>query len=267
MKKIAIYGKGGIGKSTISANISALIGSQGKKVLQIGCDPKHDSTLLLTQEPISTVLDLARNNRNLKTEDYLVRGIHGVDCIEIGGPAPGVGCAGRGIISGMEIIERHKLIENGNYDIVIYDILGDVVCGGFFEPLKKKKVDKIFVVTSGEFNSLFAANNLCKGYINCMLNQVGIKFGGVIANLRGGEQELEIITKFCQEISAPLVGAIPRDERIEQSTILGKPIIDMENTSNLSALYMSIYERMETDNINTIPKPLELMELRQLFLR
>ena len=266
---IAIYGKGGIGKSTVSSNVSAILAYSGKKVLQIGCDPKHDSTLLLTGSDQVTVLDKI-NYVELKKDDLIKKGIYGIDCVEMGGPTPGVGCAGRGIITGMKMLDDLKILDDNEYDVVIYDILGDVVCGGFFEPLKGGFVDKFYVVTSGEFNSLFAANNLLQGYINCKLEKKGVRIGGLIANYRGGKDEEEIVNSFAQLVNVPLVSCIPRDLRIEQSTFKGIPIVQMNNQYANCEDLVSMYKEIAKDifsisNTEIKPKAVTLNEIRKLY--
>ena len=264
---IAIYGKGGIGKSTITTCISAFLAEKGKKVLQIGCDPKHDSTLtLLNKKKIVTIIDSLDRN-DLNEDELIVEGIHGIDCVEIGGPDPGVGCAGRGIISGLMRLEKMNKYKITNYDHVIYDILGDVVCGGFFEPLKKKKVQKMYIVTSGEFNSVFAANNLCKGYINCGLDKKGISLAGVIGNCRGIQREEDIISDFCHYINVPLVTLIPRDERIERCTMSGINIIDSDIGSEISRYISNIVSSIESDIEIKKVNVLSLEELRKMYER
>lgn len=259
--RIAIYGKGGIGKSTIVSNLSALIGARNNSVLQVGCDPKHDSTLLLLQEEATTVLSSYLNH--ISEESIVKKGYNGVDCIEIGGPSPGVGCAGRGIIKGLEIIKQLGVLDKA-YNYVFYDILGDVVCGGFFEPLKGGFVDRMYIVSSGEFNSLFAANNLCRGYRNCGLGERGIVLGGVIGNCRGIENEELLLDEFCKRINVPLVTLIPRDNRIEKSTFYRKPLISTQDTDLLGP-FKKIVESIEDGAYGTkSPNYLELSELREL---
>ena len=166
-KEIAIYGKGGIGKSTVCANLAVALAQTGQRVLQIGCDPKHDSTRLLTGgRRLPTVLDYLKDvpEEQARTEEVLREGVLGVGCIEAGGPRPGVGCAGRGIISAFEFLERRRVKER--YDVVLYDVLGDVVCGGFAVPIRREYANAIFLVTSGEFMSLYAANNILRGIRN-----------------------------------------------------------------------------------------------------
>ena len=264
--RIAIYGKGGIGKSTVAANVSALLSKRNKTVLQVGCDPKHDSTLLLVDgEPVTVLSGLSMEN-SLSVSDIVKKGKGNIDCIEIGGPAPGVGCAGRGIIKGLEIIKRLGVYSK-TYDYIIYDILGDVVCGGFFEPLKGGFVDEMYIVTSGEFNSLFAANNLCKGYLNCNLSSKGVKMGGIIGNCRGIDNEKLLIEAFCNQLNVPLVAMIPRSNKIEKSTFEGVPIVDYytELEHEIVTPLEDIANSFCNENkINLIPKPLELNELREL---
>ncbi|MDR0451619.1 MAG: AAA family ATPase [Treponema sp.] len=210
MPEIAIYGKGGIGKSTIAANISAALGREGKRVLQIGCDPKHDSTrLLLRGERITTVLDYVRETApdKCRLSDIVHAGAFGVDCVEAGGPEPGVGCAGRGILTTFELLDRLG-IKGNRYDAIIYDVLGDVVCGGFAVPIRRDYAEKVYIVTSGEFMSLYAANNILRGIRN--YDQAGNRAGGIIFNSRGEEEE-ELARRFCAAVSLPLIACIKRD--------------------------------------------------------
>lgn len=265
--RIALYGKGGIGKSTIASNISACFARRGMRVLQIGCDPKHDSTMLLSNGEYETVLDVLcqKSLSELSIHDIVHRGKFGIDCIEIGGPKPGVGCAGRGIIKGIDTIERLGILEN-DYDVIIFDILGDVVCGGFFEPLKGKKVDAMCIVTSGEFNSLFAANNLCAGYLNSGVFQKGVKLRGIIGNLRGLEKEDQIIQNFCNKLNVELISTVPRSSLIEHCTFEGVTVAEKYSDSQIASVYENIVHcLLSTDNKFSFPKPLPLEQLRSLF--
>lgn len=266
MNQIAIYGKGGIGKSTISSNISVRMAQKGCRVLQIGCDPKHDSTLLLLNNPIDTVLDVVTSRTDYSSTDFLKEGVLGVGCIEIGGPAPGVGCAGRGIIRGIEAIEECGVLDDQKYDLVIYDVLGDVVCGGFFEPLKKNRVNEIYIVTSGEFNSLFAANNICKGYLNCRLAEKGIVLAGVIGNYRNVNRESEIVKEFCSEVNLRLIAEISRDAHIESSTALGVPFVrafpNIDSTNKIDVICQYVFMGKKE---NLVPKPLSLEGIRSII--
>ncbi|MCL1912404.1 MAG: nitrogen fixation protein NifH [Eubacteriaceae bacterium] len=207
--EIAIYGKGGIGKSTVAANLSAAMSMNGSSVLQIGCDPKHDSTrLLLGGRRLDTALDYMRNTNppDYNLNAILATGFAGVGCIEAGGPQPGVGCAGRGIISLFELLSTFQL--KGRYDATMYDVLGDVVCGGFAVPIRREYADTIFIVTSGEFMALYAANNILRGIRNYDGSQARV--GGVILNRRGIDDEADRVQAFCSAVGLPVIADIPR---------------------------------------------------------
>ncbi|MBQ1395692.1 MAG: AAA family ATPase [Eubacterium sp.] len=215
MREIAIYGKGGIGKSTLSANITAALGRAGKRVLQIGCDPKHDSTKLLTGgRRITTVLDHMRETGALdhRLDQVLFTGEYGCGCIETGGPKPGVGCAGRGIISAFELLEKFHVKEE--YDMVLYDVLGDVVCGGFAVPIRREYANTIFLVTSGEFMSLYAANNILRGIANYDTGTGRV--AGILYNSRNVRDEDERVRTFAEAVGLPIFAKIPRSDAFAQ---------------------------------------------------
>lgn len=214
MKQIAIYGKGGIGKSTISANISYQLSSEGFKVAQIGCDPKHDSTrLLLGGKSQTTVLDHI-NSDSKDAGDTVSLGKNGILCIETGGPEPGVGCAGRGILTAFNFINDNDIIKDDT-DFIIYDVLGDVVCGGFAVPLRRKYADSVFIVTSGEFMSLYAANNVLKGIRN--FDNDKCRVAGLILNMRGNEGEYEYVKNFADAVGLPIIAKIPRSMKFSEA--------------------------------------------------
>lgn len=264
--KIAIYGKGGIGKSTIASNISAVLAKKGNKVLQVGCDPKHDSTILLSTESNDTLLNQLLSNKSMLLDDVVKKGIYDIDCIEIGGPEPGVGCAGRGVLKGIEVLKAISL-DFDKYDLVTYDILGDVVCGGFFSPLTQGGlVDELYIVTSGEFNSLYAANNIVKGYLNCKLYNKNVRLAGIIGNLRNVKNEREIIETFCKAINVKLIACVDRDEIIEHSTMEGIPLIDYDSKSKATKQIKDISEYiLLNDKTQSDAKCLTLKELRELY--
>ncbi len=224
--KIAIYGKGGIGKSTLSANISAALARCGKKVLQIGCDPKHDSTRLLTGgKPVMTALDYMKTTPVAlqRLDRVLHRGYGGIVCAEAGGPEPGVGCAGRGILSTFALFERLGLDMNA-FDVVIYDVLGDVVCGGFAVPLRRQFADRVYVVTSEEFMALYAANNILKGVKN--FDDGGHRLSGLILNSRGEDEDRQSVERFAAAVQLPICKVVPRSDLFRRAERLEKTVVE-----------------------------------------
>lgn len=223
--RIAIYGKGGIGKSTMSANITASLTDRGLKVLQIGCDPKHDSTRLLLDgmEPM-TILEYMRTTppSERRLQDVIHEGYGGCLCAEAGGPEPGIGCAGRGIISSFDLLEDLG-IDDVEKDVVLYDVLGDVVCGGFAVPMRNEYAEAIYIVSSGEFMSIYAANNILKGVGNYNPDRIG----GIIFNSRGGSEERERIMRFSEAVGVPVIAEFDRSPLFSESEQAGRPLVDM----------------------------------------
>ncbi len=265
MKEIAIYGKGGIGKSTISSNLSAALSKLGKKVLQIGCDPKHDSTrLLLGGENITTVLDYIRDMSpdEYKIEDVIKQGYGKVDCVEAGGPNPGVGCAGRGILTTFDLLERFSVKDRG-YDLVLYDVLGDVVCGGFAVPIRHEYADVVYIVTSGEFMSIYAANNILRGIKN--YDDHMKRVGGLIFNQRGVEYETERVKRFSEKVGTPICETFPRSDEFTNSERLSIPLVEMKDSS-LSTKFLNLAQRIMDTNEFYEAKPLTDEELEMVVL-
>ena len=213
MIKIAVYGKGGIGKSTTISNLSVALANKGLKVMQIGCDPKADSTTNLHDgSEINTVLDLVRERKDdFKLDQMVIEGYKGILCVEAGGPTPGMGCAGRGIIAALEKLERKGAYETYKPDIVFYDVLGDVVCGGFSMPMRAGYADKIFIITSGEYMAIHAAVNIATAIDN-FKDRGYASLGGVILNKRNVKNEEEKVNEFIENIDSKLVGILDRDE-------------------------------------------------------
>ncbi|MDR3270253.1 MAG: AAA family ATPase [Peptococcaceae bacterium] len=243
MKEIAIYGKGGIGKSTLSANLSAALALAGRRVLQIGCDPKHDSTRLLTHgQKLTTALDYMRQTQPLeyKIEDILLHGFAAVGCVEAGGPKPGVGCAGRGIISTFELLNQFKLKER--YDTIVYDVLGDVVCGGFAVPIRREYADTIFVVTSGEFMALYAANNILRGIRN--YDGENKRIAGILYNRRNIEGEDERVARFARAVGLPIRADIPRSDAFTRAERDHMTVMEQNCDGKLTRLFVQLAQEL-----------------------
>jgi len=263
IKQIAIYGKGGIGKSTTTSNISAALSVQGYKVMQFGCDPKSDSTNTLRGgKYIPTVLDTLREKNVVKSHDVIFQGFNGIYCVEAGGPAPGVGCAGRGIITAVQLLKQQKVFEELDLDFVIYDVLGDVVCGGFAVPIREGIAEHVFTVSSADFMAIYAANNLFKG-IQKYSNSGGALLGGVIANSINAPYAKEIIDDFVHQTNTQVVEYIPRSVTVTQSELQGKTTIEAAPDSKQAAVYRSLANKIATHTESKTPSPLEVSELRE----
>lgn len=240
MKKIAIYGKGGIGKSTTVSNISAAMAEMGKTVLQIGCDPKADSTRNLTGgKNIPTVLDILRDQGDAELEDFVVKSSTGVLCVEAGGPVPGIGCAGRGIITAFEKLEELEAYDTYRPDVVLYDVLGDVVCGGFAMPIRGGYADEVCIVTSGEMMSLYAASNIAQA-VKSFGSRGYASLRGLILNSKNIELEEELVKKAASEIDAPILYRLPRDGAVQQAEAEGKTVIEALPDSDMAEHYRSL---------------------------
>jgi nitrogenase iron protein NifH len=263
IKQIAIYGKGGIGKSTTTSNISAALASAGYRVMQFGCDPKSDSTNTLRGgKYIPTVLDTLREHAQVKPEEVVYAGFGGVYCVEAGGPAPGVGCAGRGIITAVQLLKQLHVYEDLDLDIVIYDVLGDVVCGGFAVPIREGIAEHVFTVSSADFMAIYAANNLFKG-IKKYSTSGGALLGGVIANSINAPYAKAIIDDFAKQTSTQIVEYVPRSVTVTQSELQGKTTIEAAPDSEQAGVYKRLAKRIAEHTDSKVPSPLEVQELRE----
>lgn len=259
---IAIYGKGGIGKSTTTSNISAALAEQGYKVIQIGCDPKSDSTNTLRGgNYLPTVLDSIRTGGKIKLEDVSVKGFGGVLCIESGGPVPGVGCAGRGINAAISLLTDMNVFEEFGADYVLYDVLGDVVCGGFAVPIRDGITDRAYVVSSSDFMAIYAANNLFKA-ISKYAPTGGAKLGGIIANGIIADYSSEIIDDFVDKTGTKVAGYVPRSIDITKSELIGKTVIEALPNSKQADVYRNLAKYISGNEDLAIPSPLGTNELR-----
>ncbi len=261
-KHIAIYGKGGIGKSTTTSNISAALADAGYKVIQIGCDPKSDSTNTLRGNTyLPTVLDSLRGGSKVRLSDISARGFKGVLCIESGGPVPGVGCAGRGINAAVNLLQELKLFEEFEPDFVLYDVLGDVVCGGFAVPIRDGITDRAYVVSSSDFMAIYAANNLFKA-ISKYAPTGGARLGGIIGNGLSAGYSKNIINDFAQKTGTKAVAYVPRSLVVSQSELYGKTVLETNPASEHAAMYRGLAKYIaETDDLS-VPNPLDVTELR-----
>ncbi len=268
MRKIAIYGKGGIGKSTTTQNTVAGLVEMGKNVMVVGCDPKADSTrLLLGGLAQKTVLDTLREEgEDLELEDVLKLGYKATRCVESGGPEPGVGCAGRGIITSINLLEQLGAYDpDKKIDYVFYDVLGDVVCGGFAMPIRDGKAEEIYIVCSGEMMAMYAANNICKGIVKFAEAGV-VRLGGIICNSRKVDNEKSMIEEFAQRLGTQMIHFVPRDNMVQKAEINRKTVIEFEPTHSQADEYRALCRKIDQNKMLVIPKPLTMPELEELLI-
>ena len=266
LRQIAIYGKGGIGKSTTTQNLTAGLVEHGKKVMVVGCDPKADSTrLLLGGLAQKTVLDTIRDEGEDVELDKIVReGYGGTRCVVSGGPEPGVGCAGRGIITSINMLENLGAYTD-DLDYVFYDVLGDVVCGGFAMPIREGKAKEIYIVASGEMMALYAANNIAKG-IKRYARTGGVRLGGIICNSRNVDRELDLLRAFAKELGTQLLYFVPRDNIVQRAEINKKTVIEYKPDSNQAQEYRNLAEAVINNTKFDIPTPMTQERLEEILL-
>ncbi|VGO15882.1 Nitrogenase iron protein 1 [Pontiella desulfatans] len=269
MRKIAIYGKGGIGKSTTTQNTVAGLAEAGNKVMVVGCDPKADSTrLLLGGLAQKTVLDTLREEgEDVELDDVIKDGFGATRCVESGGPEPGVGCAGRGIITSINLLEQLGAYEEDqNLDYVFYDVLGDVVCGGFAMPIREGKAEEIYIVVSGEMMAMYAANNICKGIVK-FADAGGVRLGGLICNSRKCDNELELITELANRLGTQMIHFVPRDNIVQHAELNRKTVIDFAPESGQADEYRALSKKINDNTMRVIPTPLEIEDLEDLMVK
>ena len=245
MIKIAVYGKGGIGKSTTVSNVAAALAEKGLKVMQIGCDPKADSTMQLRHgEAVPTVLELVNQRKNdFELEDMVRIGFGGVVCVEAGGPTPGMGCAGRGIITALEKLKEKGAYEVYQPDVVLYDVLGDVVCGGFTMPMRKGYADKVFIITSGENMAIHAGANIAMAVQN-FKNRGYASLGGIILNRRNVKREEEKVQELADDFETIVVGKLTRSELVTDAEEQGKTLMECYPHSEMAEEYRTLTENI-----------------------
>ncbi len=267
MRQIAIYGKGGIGKSTTTQNTVAALAEAGNHVMVVGCDPKADSTrLLLNGLCQKTVLDTLRDEGDdIELTAILKSGYGNTKCVESGGPEPGVGCAGRGIITSINMLESLGAYTS-DLDYVFYDVLGDVVCGGFAMPIREGKAQEIYIVASGELMALYAANNISKG-IQKYANTGGVRLGGIICNSRKVDNEYALLEAFAQELGSQLIHFVPRDNIVQRAEINRKTVIDFEPEASQAEEYRKLAANIKNNRMFVIPKPMTQDRLEELMMQ
>ncbi|MBN1117281.1 MAG: nitrogenase iron protein [Bacteroidales bacterium] len=268
MRKVAIYGKGGIGKSTTTQNTVAGLAEMGKNVMVVGCDPKADSTrLLLGGLAQKTVLDTLREEgEDVELDDVIKEGYGGTRCVESGGPEPGVGCAGRGIITSVNLLEQLGAYEEDlKLDYVFYDVLGDVVCGGFAMPMREGKAQEIYIVVSGEMMAMYAANNICKGIVK--FAEAGeVRLGGLICNSRKVDNEEAMIEELAKRLGTQMIHFVPRDNMVQRAEINRKTVIDYDPSHGQADEYRALAKKIDENKMFVVPKPLEIEDLEKLLI-
>jgi nitrogenase iron protein NifH len=268
MRKIAIYGKGGIGKSTTTQNTVAALTEMGRKVMVVGCDPKADSTrLLLNGLAQKTVLDTLREEgEDVDLDDIRRRGFGDCLCTESGGPEPGVGCAGRGIITSINLLEQLGAYDKDqNLDYIFYDVLGDVVCGGFAMPIREGKAQQIYIVCSGEMMAMYAANNICKGIVK-FAEAGGVRLGGLICNSRKVDNEREMIDEFAKQLGTQMIHFLPRDNDVQRAEIQKKTVIEWDPHCLQADEYRTLARAIDQNENFVIPQPLAISTLETLLV-
>ena len=268
MRKIAIYGKGGIGKSTTTQNTVAGLAEMGNRVMVVGCDPKADSTrLLLGGLQQKTVLDTLREEgEDVDLDDILKEGFKGTRCTESGGPEPGVGCAGRGIITSINLLEQLGAYqEDKKLDYVFYDVLGDVVCGGFAMPIRDGKAEEIYIVCSGEMMAMYAANNICKGIVK-YADAGTVRLGGLVCNSRKVDNEREMIEELAKRLGTQMIHFMPRENQVQRAEIHRKTVIDYSPEHAQADEYRTLAKKIHDNEMFVVPKPLTINELETLLV-
>ena len=258
IKKIAIYGKGGIGKSTTVANLSAVWASDELNCLVIGCDPKADTTRTLYGSRIPTVVHTLKDNRTPEKEDLVFTGFKGIQCVESGGPEPGVGCAGRGVIVAMKRLEKLDIFDE--MDVVVYDVLGEVVCGGFSVPLREKYADEVLIVTSGEYMSLYAANNIVRG-----VKKLKGNLSGIVCNCRNVDNEEQIVNDFAKRIGTHVVGTIHRSNLIQDAELDAKTVVEKYPESDEAQEYRNLASSIMHNEKVSVLEPMDDEEFEEFF--
>ena len=270
IRQIALYGKGGIGKSTISSNLTAALSGMGIKPAQIGCDPKADSVnTLMGDKFIDTISEITREygNSEESIRKAICSGFNNILCMESGGPIPGQGCAGRGVLVALDLIRQYKIFEQHNIDLVVYDVLGDIVCGGFAQPIRHGFAEEVYIVTSGEYMSLYAANNIAFSIKQFAEQGLKVRVGGIIGNLRNTPNEKEIIENFAEKLKLPVIQMIPRSDCVQKAELQGKTVIEAFPDSEQAGVYFDLAHKILNNKDKFIPEPLSKQEIAVIARR
>lgn len=256
MESIAIYGKGGVGKSVIATNLSVHYAQAGLRVLHVGCDPKHDSAIRLLETPdnIRTVLEvLSDNPEETPSEEFLTIGRYGIACCEAGGPLPGVGCGGRGVARVIETLDEMQILQSGRFDVAIFDVLGDVVCGGFAAPLREGFARKVVIVVSEEPMALFAANNISRAV--GIYQENGVRLAGLVVNLRSNEASLDTLYAFAERLGTVILGVIERDPLIIEGEKVQRTILEYGPDTRAARVLREVGEVLRGQDLDSLPIP------------
>ncbi len=268
LRQCAIYGKGGIGKSTTTQNLVAGLAELGQKVMIVGCDPKADSTRLIlhskAQETIMHLAAEAGSVEDLELEDVLRVGYSDIKCVESGGPEPGVGCAGRGVITAINFLEEEGAYDE-DLDFVFYDVLGDVVCGGFAMPIRENKAQEIYIVVSGEMMAMYAANNISKGIVK-YANSGGVRLAGLICNSRNTDREDELIIALAEKLGTQMIHFVPRDNAVQRAEIRRMTVIEYDPEHKQADEYRALARKVIDNKKLVIPTPITMDELEDLLM-
>jgi len=268
LRQAAIYGKGGIGKSTTTQNLVAALAELGQKVMIVGCDPKADSTrLILHSKAQNTIMQMAADAgsvEDLELEDVLKVGYGDIACVESGGPEPGVGCAGRGVITAINFLEEEGAYEE-DLDFVFYDVLGDVVCGGFAMPIRENKAQEIYIVCSGEMMAMYAANNIAKGIVK-YASSGGVRLAGLICNSRNTAREDELIMELARQLGTQMIHFVPRDNVVQRAEIRRMTVIEYDPKANQADEYRALAKKIIDNKMFVIPTPISMDALEDLLM-
>lgn len=271
LRQIALYGKGGIGKSTVASNLSVALTEMGRKVMQVGCSPKADSVIFLLGGEMPE-LDILGHTRDVGVDEKTVlecilTGHKGIICVEAGGPDPAEGCAGRGVALALDLLKQYKIVERCGVDFVLYDAIADVVCGGFGQPMRAGYAREVYLVTSGELMSIYSSNNICSAIADMASEGRHVGVGGIINNMRGVEREMGLIREFAERLQVPVIAHIPRSELVGEAETQGGTVMELFPDSEQADHYRNLGRAILDQQHMKIPAPMELEDLLEMCRR